>query len=108
MQMEPTIPLFREFFYLNRQTECADGPSLELDGVTIQRRRDGGFPAASLPSHPKGWTKTWFYCQNTTLADENPLPVTQPSAFLHALNFLVLLPRRNMINSPLCGQSLGP
>jgi hypothetical protein len=37
LQTEATVPLFREFFYLNRQTECADGPCLELGGVSIQR-----------------------------------------------------------------------
>ena len=74
MQMESTVLLFREFFYLNRQTECADGPSQELGGISIQRRRDCGFPAAVLPSHPKGWVKTWFYCRNTAPDGENPLP----------------------------------
>ena len=28
LQMELTVPLFKEFFYINRQTEFADGPSL--------------------------------------------------------------------------------
>jgi hypothetical protein len=74
LQMEATVPLFREFFYLNRQTECVDGPCLELGGVSIQRRRDVPFPSALLLSHPKGWNKTWFYCKNTAPADENPLP----------------------------------
>ena len=58
---------------MNRQTECADGPSLEVDGISIERRRDGYFPAATLQSHPKGWINTWFYCKNTTPANENPL-----------------------------------
>ena len=35
LQMEASVPLFREFFYINRQTECADGPSLELGRVSI-------------------------------------------------------------------------
>ena len=73
LQMEPTDPLFKEFFYINRQTEFTDGPYLELSRVSIQRRRDGCFPLVTLPSHPKGWIKTWFYRRNTTLAGENPL-----------------------------------
>lgn len=79
LQIEPTVTLFREFFYINKQTECADGPSLELGGVSIQRRRDTAFPAALLPSHPKGWNKTWFYYKNTTPEGENPLPGYRPS-----------------------------
>lgn len=74
LQTEPTVTLFREFFYLNKQTEYANGPSLELGGVSIQRRRDTYFSAATLPSHPKGWNKTWFYCKNTAPEGENPLP----------------------------------
>ena len=31
-------------------------------------------PYASLPSHPKDWNQTWFYCQDTSPAGENPLP----------------------------------
>lgn len=53
LQIEPSITLFREFFYINKQTECAKGPSLELGGVSIQRQRDTNFPAALVPSHPK-------------------------------------------------------
>ena len=30
MQLDPTISLFKEFFYINRQTKFANGPSLEL------------------------------------------------------------------------------
>ncbi|XP_073367265.1 uncharacterized protein [Aegilops tauschii subsp. strangulata] len=71
---EPSLLLFRELFYLNRQNECANGPSLELGGISIQRRRDCLFPYAEPPSHPKDWNQTWFYCQDTSLADENPLP----------------------------------
>lgn len=71
--MEPTVPLFREFFYLNDQMEWVNGASLELGRVTIQRRLECGFPAVTLPSHPKGWGKTRFYCKNTACANENPL-----------------------------------
>ncbi|XBI55013.1 hypothetical protein VPH35_036916 [Triticum aestivum] len=71
---EPSLLLFRELFYLNRQNECANGPSLELGGISIQRRRDCLFPYSEPPSHPKDWNQTWFYCQDTSLADESPLP----------------------------------
>ena len=71
---EPSLLLFRELFYLNRQNECAHGPSLELGGISIQRRRDCLFPYAEPPSHPKDWNQTWFYCQDTSPANENPLP----------------------------------
>ena len=46
IQEEPSVELFREYFYLNRQNEFTDGPSLELGGVSIQRRRDAIFPYA--------------------------------------------------------------
>ena len=29
---------------------------------------------ARPPSHPKDWNQTWFYCKDTSPADENPLP----------------------------------
>ena len=38
LQQEPTVELFREYFYLNRQNECTNGSSLELGGISIQRR----------------------------------------------------------------------
>ncbi|XBI56067.1 hypothetical protein VPH35_037743 [Triticum aestivum] len=71
---EPSLLLFRELFYLNRQNKCANGPSLELGGISIQRRRDCLFPYAEPPSHPKDWNQTWFYYQDTSPADESPLP----------------------------------
>jgi hypothetical protein len=74
LQEEPSVELFREYFYLNRQNEATNGPSLELGGISIQRRRDAIFPYARLPSHPKDWNQTWFYCKDTSPADENPLP----------------------------------
>ena len=74
LQEEPSVGLFREYFYLNRKNEFTDGPSLELGGVSIQRRRDAIFPYAHLPSHPKDWNHTWFYCKDTSPVDENPLP----------------------------------
>ena len=36
LQEEPTVELFREYFHLNRQNECTNGPSLELGGISIQ------------------------------------------------------------------------
>mgnify|MGYP006268275955 CR=1 FL=1 len=36
LQQEPTVELFREFYYLNRQNEFTDGPNLELGGISIQ------------------------------------------------------------------------
>ena len=71
---EPNLLLFRELFYLNRQNERANWPSLELGGISIQRRRDCLFPYAEPPSHPKDWNRMWSYCQDTSPADENPLP----------------------------------
>ena len=59
---------------MNRQNEFTNGPSLELGGISIQRRRDAIFPYACLPSHPKDWNQTWFYCKDTSPTDENPLP----------------------------------
>ncbi|XBH56053.1 hypothetical protein VPH35_077977 [Triticum aestivum] len=76
---EPSLLLFRELFYLNRQNECANGPSLELGDSSIQRRRDCLFPYAEPPSHPKDWNMTWFYYQDTSPADENPLPGFRPT-----------------------------
>jgi hypothetical protein len=36
LQEEPSVELFREYFYLNRQNEATYGPSLELGGISIQ------------------------------------------------------------------------
>ena len=74
LQEETSVELFREYFYLNQQNECTNGPSLELGGVSIQQRRDAFFPYARLPSHPKDWNQTWFYRKDTSPANENPLP----------------------------------
>ena len=74
LQMEPTVNLFQEFFYCNKQTECSGGPALECGGVTIQKRRDCIFPNMKLASHPKGWQKTFFYCKDTSPEGQNPLP----------------------------------
>ena len=73
LRIEPSVPLFWHFFHLNRQTEFHNGPSLELGGVNVQRRRDSPFPSLAMPSHPKGWGESWFYCQETSPAGENKL-----------------------------------
>ena len=74
LQEEPTVELFREYFYLNHQNEYTNSPSLELGGISIQRRRDAVFPLVVLPSHPKDRNQTWFYCKDTSPADEKPMP----------------------------------
>ena len=47
---------------------------MELGGISIQLRQGAVFPLIVLPSHPKDWNQTWFYCQDTSLANEKPLP----------------------------------
>ena len=74
LQEEPSVELFRDFFYLNRRTDFMDGPNTELAGVSIQKRKDVSFPHAKHHSHPKDWNRTWFYCRSTAPDDENPLP----------------------------------
>ena len=81
LQTTPTIPVFKEFFYINRQTECQNGPSQDLGGNSILRWRDNSFPSTILPSHPKGWVTTWFYCKNIAPTTENPLPGFRLSVF---------------------------
>ena len=74
LQEEPSVELFRDLFHLNRRTEFTDGPNTELGGVSIQKRKEVDFPHAKHHRHPKDWNQTWFYCQKTAPADENPLP----------------------------------
>jgi hypothetical protein len=74
LQVEPSINLFQEFFYLNHQTEHKGGPSIELGGVTIQRRKNSAFPDAKPASHPKGWHRSWFYCKDTSPNEQRQLP----------------------------------
>jgi hypothetical protein len=87
LQMEPTVGLFQDFFYCNRQIECKNSSSLECGGVTIQRRRNSYFPEMALASHPKDWHKTWFYCQDTSPADEHPLPGYRLDRLLASIQF---------------------
>src|SRR3954463_3636702 len=37
LQMKPTLGLFAEFYYYNRQTEYSGGQALECGGVTVQK-----------------------------------------------------------------------
>ena len=74
LQEEPIVDLSREFYYLNHRTEFVDGPNTELGGLSIQKRKDVSFPPTNHHSHPKDWNQTWFYCRDTSPADENPLP----------------------------------
>ena len=67
LQQEPT-----------RHNECTNGLSLELGGISIQRRQGAVFPLIVLPSHPKDWNQTWFYCEDTSPANEKPLPGYRP------------------------------
>lgn len=74
LQLEPSVPLFMEYFYFNRQTEHTNGPSTELGGVSIQKRKNTIFPDATPASHPRDWHKTWFYCKDTSPEGQHPLP----------------------------------
>lgn len=74
LQEEPTVELFRDFFYLSRRTEFTHGPNTELGGVSIQKRKDVSFPHAKHHSHPKDWNQTRFYYNDTSPDNENPLP----------------------------------
>ena len=53
LQEEPTVELFRDFFYLNRRTEFTDGPNNKLGGVSIWKRKDVNFPHANIIATPK-------------------------------------------------------
>ena len=78
LQQEPTVELFREYFYLNHQNECTNDSILELGGISIQRRQGAVFPLIVLSSHPKDWNQTWFYCQDISPANEKSLPGYRP------------------------------
>ena len=57
---EPSLLLFRELFYLNRQNECANGPSLELGGISIQRGETASFLTLSRPAIQRTGTRRGF------------------------------------------------
>ena len=75
LQVEPSMTLFMEFFYLNHQTEVKNGAAYELGGVSIQKRKNNAFPDSKLASHPKGWNKLGFTIKV-------PAPRPEPTAGL--------------------------
>lgn len=75
LQMEPIVPLFWKFFYINHQTEFTDGPSIELNGISVQRQKTALSQKPRWRVIRKDGIKTWFYCKNTAPEGENPLPV---------------------------------
>ena len=96
LQQEPTVELFREYFYLNRQNECTNGSSLELGGISIQRRQGAVFPLIVLPSHPKIGTKLGFIVrillqQTRSLCQVIALAILTPSS-----PFRISLPSLNV------------
>ena len=86
---EPSLLLFRELFYMNRQNERANGPSLELGGISIKRQRDCLFPYAELPSHPKDWNQTWFYCQDIHRLMRALCPASAPCALSPTISWRI-------------------
>ena len=78
LQIAPSLPLFLEFFYCNKQPEQKSGPLLECGGVAIQHRKDTLFPSMKLLSHPKGWQKSFFHCEDTSLKVNPACWVTLP------------------------------
>ena len=57
LREEPTVDLFREFYYLNHQTKFTDRPSQDLGGVSIQKGKRSAFPMLSRIATPKTGTK---------------------------------------------------
>ena len=57
LEEEPSLELFREYFYLNRQNEYSNGPSLELGGVSIQRGETPFFLMRSRQVIPRTRTR---------------------------------------------------
>lgn len=74
LQVEPSIPLFQEFFYGNKQTERSGGRPVECGAVSIQRRARRNFPKMKLHSRVKEWQRSFFYCKDTSPEGEPPLP----------------------------------
>ena len=60
LQEEPSVELFREYFYLNRQNEFTNGPNLELGTISIQRRRDAIFLMLACRVTPRIGTRRGF------------------------------------------------
>jgi hypothetical protein len=83
LRIEPTVLLFRNLFYVNKQTETAQGRHQMLGGISFQRRRLTFFPSADLPSHPKGMPETWFYITTKVPDGQHPLPGFRPDRLDH-------------------------
>ena len=81
LQMKPTMALFAEFYYCNKQTEYSGGPALECGAVTIQKRAKSIFPAPKLLSKVKNWHMSFFYCTVKTPDDEHPYPSFRDDQF---------------------------
>ena len=70
LQIRPDLDLWLELFYCNPQPEYSGGPLLKCGDVALQRRQGSLFPMPILPSRIKDWQKTYFYCKDTSPADE--------------------------------------
>ena len=66
--MYPSLALFLENFYCNPARKNA--PLGNYGGVAIQRRKACTFPLLALASHPKGWQNSYFYCVDTSPAED--------------------------------------
>ena len=53
LQRKPTLTLFAELFYGNKQTEYSGGPLLECGGISIQRQMRSTYPSMRLSTHVK-------------------------------------------------------
>ena len=108
LQEEPTVDLFREFYYLNHQTEFVDGPCQELGGVIIQKRKDVSFPHAKLHIHTKDWNQTWFYVQDTSPSGKILCRVTESTSLTTTIHSPNVLMQRNGPSMHLPSQNSGP
>lgn len=81
LRIKPTLNLFAEFYYCNKQIEYSGGPALECGGVTVQKRAKSIFPAPNLTSKVKDWQKSYFYCSLEDIKGEHPLPGFRESRF---------------------------
>ena len=75
LQIKPDLDLWLELFYCNPQPETSGGPLLQCGAVALQRRLHSVFPKPVFPNRIKDWQKTFFYCKDTSPADEPKLPL---------------------------------
>ena len=75
LQIEPDLDLWLELFCCNPQPETSGGPLLQCGAVALQRRLNSVFPKPVFPNRIKDWHKTFFYCKDTSPADELRLPL---------------------------------